>query len=282
MASSALVVAEVVQPAAGREVGPQGGERLARPADVRVGRRPGRSRPTGAGGSSPPRGAARRSPSGPTRVTAPWKCSNRIAVIGEGTAANRSTAVSISASGRPAGEAREPVVERARRGSRRRAACSSPDTACGPTCDHQRRSEALNGASSRSAASGSPAWKTTSAASFAPEPSGACTRPAKTVRSSDASRDRVAVEAQQLGRGVERVGDQPAGDRPDRVQAVRERGGDAEVAAAAAQRPEQVRVRGGVDLQHLAGRRHELDGEQVVGREPVLAPSASPSPPPSV
>ena len=38
---------------------------------------------------------------GPTRVTAPWKCSNRIAVIGDGTVANRSTAVSISASGRP-------------------------------------------------------------------------------------------------------------------------------------------------------------------------------------
>jgi hypothetical protein len=38
---------------------------------------------------------------GPTRVTAPWKCSNRIADIGDGTAANRSTAVSISASGRP-------------------------------------------------------------------------------------------------------------------------------------------------------------------------------------
>jgi len=35
------------------------------------------------------------------RVTAPWKCSNRIAVIGDGTEANRSTAMSISSSGSP-------------------------------------------------------------------------------------------------------------------------------------------------------------------------------------
>jgi hypothetical protein len=35
------------------------------------------------------------------RVTAPWKCSKSIAVIGEGAAPKRSTAVSISASDRP-------------------------------------------------------------------------------------------------------------------------------------------------------------------------------------
>ena len=38
---------------------------------------------------------------GPTRVTAPWKCSSRIADIGEGTDANRSRIASINASGRP-------------------------------------------------------------------------------------------------------------------------------------------------------------------------------------
>ena len=38
---------------------------------------------------------------GPTRVTAPWKCSSRIAVIGEGTDAKRSTIASMSGSGRP-------------------------------------------------------------------------------------------------------------------------------------------------------------------------------------
>ena len=38
---------------------------------------------------------------GATRVTAPWKCSNSIVVIGEGTDANRSTAVSIRPSDSP-------------------------------------------------------------------------------------------------------------------------------------------------------------------------------------
>ena len=37
----------------------------------------------------------------PMRVTAPWKCSKSIAVIGDGTLANRSTAVSISSSVSP-------------------------------------------------------------------------------------------------------------------------------------------------------------------------------------
>jgi hypothetical protein len=36
-----------------------------------------------------------------TRVTAPWKCSNRIAFIGEGVDANRSTARSMSSSESP-------------------------------------------------------------------------------------------------------------------------------------------------------------------------------------
>ena len=50
-----------------------------------------------------------------------------------------------------------------------------------------------------------------------------------------------------------------------------DRGHDAEVAAAAAQRPEQLGmlVRGGAD--RLAGRGHELDGEHVVAGEAVLA-----------
>ena len=38
---------------------------------------------------------------GSTRVTAPWKCSNSIAVIGDGTVAKRSTAVSMSVSLNP-------------------------------------------------------------------------------------------------------------------------------------------------------------------------------------
>ena len=49
-----------------------------------------------------------------------------------------------------------------------------------------------------------------------------------------AAGDGVAVEAEQLGRGVDRVGDQAAGDHLQWLQAVREGGCDAEVAAAAA------------------------------------------------
>ncbi len=46
---------------------------------------------------------------------------------------------------------------------------------------------------------------------------------------------------------------------------------DAEVAAAAAERPEQVRVLLGVDAQELAVRRDDLGGEQVVDGHAVLA-----------
>ena len=59
------------------------------------------------------------------------------------------------------------------------------------------------------------------------------------------------------------------------VQAVRERGGDAEVAAAAAQRPEEVRVRVGVDVEHLAVRRDELDGRAGCPPRARAWPSAS-------
>ena len=80
----------------------------------------------------------------------------------------------------------------------------------------------------------------------------------------------VAVEAEQVGRGVDRMRDQPAHDVGERVQPVREGRGDAEVPAAAAQRPEQIGVRVGVDLEHLAVGRDELDREQVVRGQSVL------------
>ena len=54
--------------------------------------------------------------------------------------------------------------------------------------------------------------------------------------------DVLAVEAQHVVGPVDRVHDRAAVDVGDRVQAVLERGHDAEVAAAAAQRPEQVGV----------------------------------------
>ena len=57
----------------------------------------------------------------------------------------------------------------------------------------------------------------------------------------------------------------------DRVEPELEAGRDAEVAAAAADRPEQVRIVLGVDAEELAVGGHDLGGEQVVDREAVLA-----------
>ena len=66
----------------------------------------------------------------------------------------------------------------------------------------------------------------------------------------------------------ERVGDLGA----DRMQEELERRDDAEVAAAAAQRPEQVRVLLGGRPDQLALRGHQLGRDQVVAGEAVLAP----------
>ena len=57
--------------------------------------------------------------------------------------------------------------------------------------------------------------------------------------------------------------------------------GDAEVAAAAPQRPEQLGVRLGVHDQHVARGGDELDLAQDVDREPVRARASQPMPPPS-
>ena len=70
--------------------------------------------------------------------------------------------------------------------------------------------------------------------------------------------------------------DRPAQhQRPDRVQVVLEGGGDPEVAAAAAQAPEEIRVVIGVDALQLAVGGHELGGAQVVDHEPVAAQQVS-------
>ena len=93
-------------------------------------------------------------------------------------------------------------------------------------------------------------------------------------------RDRRQLVGRGLGRGDEpgdRLGrggqDQHAAD--DRLEQVvqpeLEPGGDAEVAAAAADRPEQVRVRARVDAQELAVGGHDLGREQRVDRQAVLA-----------
>jgi len=63
----------------------------------------------------------------------------------------------------------------------------------------------------------------------------------------------------------------PAHDRAQRVQPQLEPGRDAEVAAAAADRPEQVGMGVGVHPQLLAVGGHHLGGQQVVDGEAVLA-----------
>jgi hypothetical protein len=55
-------------------------------------------------------------------------------------------------------------------------------------------------------------------------------------------RDSVAVEPQELGGGVDRVCDEPAHDRSERMEAERERRDDAEIPSTATGGPEQVRV----------------------------------------
>ena len=80
-------------------------------------------------------------------------------------------------------------------------------------------------------------------------------------------RRRIAVEPQHVPGGLERVRDQAADDHRQRPQPVRQRRGDPEVPAAAAETPHQVGMRLVGYLQHLAVRGHQLDGDQVVAGE---------------
>ena len=82
--------------------------------------------------------------------------------------------------------------------------------------------------------------------------------------------DGVAVEAQQVRRGLDGMPDQPTDDNSDRVEAVRERRRDAEVPTAAAKRPEEIGMARVVDVEDVALCRHQLDREQVVRGEAVL------------
>ena len=72
-----------------------------------------------------------------------------------------------------------------------------------------------------------------------------------------------------LGRGGQQQ--HPADDLGQLVEPELEPGHDPEVAAAAADRPEQVRLVLGVDQPDLAVGGHDLGGEQVVDRQAVLA-----------
>ena len=63
------------------------------------------------------------------------------------------------------------------------------------------------------------------------------------------------------------------------MEAVLQTGHDPEVPAAAAERPEQVSVSLLVNVERLAIRRHELDRQQVIDRQTMLAdqpPDAAP------
>src|SRR5687768_8242793 len=55
------------------------------------------------------------------------------------------------------------------------------------------------------------------------------------------------------------------------MKAILQRGGDAEVAAAATQPPEQIRFTCCVDVHSLPVRCHQFDGEEVVHRQAMLA-----------
>ena len=109
------------------------------------------------------------------------------------------------------------------------------------------------------------------AASFMPEPSGACTSAGEHGQVVGAVGDGVAVEAEQLGRGVDRMGDQPAGDHRRRDAA---RYVNVVAMPKLPPPPRSAQKRSGSDASvtstHVAVGVHELDREQVVGGEAVL------------
>ncbi len=84
--------------------------------------------------------------------------------------------------------------------------------------------------------------------------------------------------------GVRREDQHAADDRLDRMQAVVESRGDAEVAASSSDRPEEIGLRVGVDVAELAVRGHDVGCDEVVDRQAVLAhevPDAAPERDPS-
>ncbi len=91
----------------------------------------------------------------------------------------------------------------------------------------------------------------------------------------------IPVEAQHRGRLIQRVEHHAAQNLADRVELILEGRHDAEIAAAAAQRPEQVGILLGACLPQLAIGRDHLGRYQVVDRQAMLSPS-QPRPPPSV
>ncbi len=107
--------------------------------------------------------------------------------------------------------------------------------------------------------------------SFAPDPSGAVSSPAdqhELVRRGGA---RLPEKPQHLAPFLDRMRGKTTGDdRSHRMQVEFQRRGDAEVAAAAANRPEEIGVLAGAGAAHAAVGHHHLGRSQVVEREPVL------------
>ena len=83
--------------------------------------------------------------------------------------------------------------------------------------------------------------------------------------------EKLAVDREHLGAELDRPERRPADDRAHLVQPEDERRDDTEVAAAAPDRPVEIRVLLGARAHLLAACQHELRLEQVVDREPALA-----------
>ena len=114
-------------------------------------------------------------------------------------------------------------------------------------------------------------------------PSGAVMSTAAATSSSGRRPHEVGVERQHCVRVRKRMHDQSADDqRPDRMQPVLERRDDAEIAAAAAERPEQIGMSRRAGAHQLAvWRARRRRAMQVVHRHADV-PSSQPKPPPSV
>src|SRR6516225_5608642 len=81
----------------------------------------------------------------------------------------------------------------------------------------------------------------------------------------------IAVESQHLPGTVERVRDQATGDQwPDRKEPVLEGRHHAEITAAAADGPEQIRMLLGANLQNPSLRCNQLDRVQIIESQPVF------------
>ena len=101
-------------------------------------------------------------------------------------------------------------------------------------------------------------------------PGGTVRNAKKPVSSSGCCRQELAVPREHLGRCVDRPEDRAGDHRRHRVQLERERRDDAEVAAAAADRPEEIRVLVLARADEAAVGEHDVRGEHVVDRQAVL------------